>query len=267
MTETNIHENTKQTNLFNFIKDDDNINIESSLWCKNKTPEQCCINKLCFCDKLDYYNENIESIIKMQSICKQFIIKKSNISYYISSLVYCEYQINTIKNKALKDIVGHFYEEHIKRCYVYYTNLKVTTKNEDFGFTPDCCMIDDKMNNVLVTEIKGHYLDSCFLERALVGIVKSINILTKKNKKIPIFEIHSFTTYKLFYEKLNDFREIINNNLVSILYDKLIYTTICSRVRLKKEMWFNKDSYKKCYTTNLNLVNIRNHIDVIRQVI
>ena len=127
-------------------------------------------------------------------------------------------------------------------------------------------MIDDKMNNKLVTEIKGHYLDSCFLERALVGIVKTINILIKNNKEIPTFEIHSFTTYKLFNKKILDFKEIINDKFSCILDDKLMYTTICSQDRLKKQLWFNKGIYKKCYTTNLNYINIKNHINFIRSI-
>lgn len=222
--------------------------------------------KECFCDKLDYYNENIESIVKIQKYVIQFITKRYNMAYYISSLIYCEYQINTTKNKALKDVVGDFYEKHIKRIYLYYTKLKITNDYNNFGFNPDCCMIDNNMNIKLVTEIKGHYLDSCFLERALVGIVKTINILNKKNKEIPYFEIHSFTTYKLFYKKLVEFKDIINDKLSSILDDKLIYTTICSQDRLNKKLWFNKGFYKKCYTTNLNYIKIKEHINFINSI-
>lgn len=218
---------------------------------------------ICFCNNLDYYNKNIESIIKIQKFMIEFIIKKYNISYYISSLVYCEYQINTTKSKALKDVVGNFYEKHIRRVYLYYSKLKITKNYKDLCFTPDCCMIDTNMNIKLVTEIKGHYLDSCFLDRALVGIVKTINILNKENKEIPYFEIHSFTTYKLFYKKLVEFKDIINDKLSSILDDKLIYTSICQKDRLKKQVWFNNNIYKKSYITNINYTNIKDHIKFI----
>lgn len=224
--------------------------------------------KECFCDKLDYYNENIKSIIKIQKNVRGFITKKYNMSYYISSLVYCEYQINTTTNKALKDVVGDFYEKHIKRVYIYYTKLTITSNYDKcyFGFNPDCCMIDNTMNIKLVTEIKGHYLDSCFMERALVGIVKTIDKFNKENKEIPKFEIHSFTTYKLFNEKIEEFKPIINDKLWSILNDKLIYTTICSQDRLRNQLWFKEGVYRKCYTTNLNYIKIKEHIKFINSI-
>lgn len=222
--------------------------------------------KACFCDRYEYYNANIESIIKMQKFFIKLLIIRYNMSYYISSLVYCEYQINTSKDKALKDVVGNYYENHIKRVYFYYTRLNQTTDYKDYGFTPDCCMIDTNNNIKVVTEIKGHYLDSCFLERALVGIVKSINTLNKQKKNIPYFEIHSFTTYNLFTKKLNEFKDIIDDTLSSILDKKLVYTTICHKDRLKKEKWFNKSVYKQCYLTNINYVHIIDHIKFLLSI-
>ena len=71
----------------------------------------------CLCDKLDYYNENIESIIKIQFICRNYIHKKS---IYSNNLTENEYNklmngkearkiwSKMIKNEDLKITIQDF---------------------------------------------------------------------------------------------------------------------------------------------------------------
>ena len=84
------------------------------------------------------------------------------------------------------------------------------------------------------------------------SIGKTLINIIKQDKEIPYFEICSYTTYKRFHEKLEEFKECCINfsKLIPILDEKLIYTTICDKDRLKKQDWFNNSAYKKCYTTN-----------------
>ena len=233
--------------------------------CKNSKTKQLCI-----CSKV--YNNHIPHIIIIQRFFRNCIIKYYNADYYICSMKFCEYQINNTKNKALKDVVGYFYEKHIRRIYQYYTTFLQCKNNKIIknylGFTPDSCIIDKFENIKLISEIKGHYLDSCFLERALVGIVKTIQNFIDYNNihNIPIFEIHSFTTYSLFNKKLNEFMKIIHPQLCNIVKDKLVYTSLCYSDRLHKNKWFTRECNRNCYSNFTHYYNIIKHIKFLQSI-
>ena len=73
----------------------------------------------------------------------------------------------------------------------------------DAGFNVDWAITyDGKL--IALEEDKGHYVDSCFQERALSGFIKTVNTYLKKNKTVPVLILHSFTRYKKFNEKLEE---------------------------------------------------------------
>src|SRR6056300_739678 len=90
----------------------------------------------------------------------------AKVQVYKNSLKLAGENINQIKqSKSLKDVVGKQYEQHRKRIW------------EEFGFTVDknrngsafdvdwSIYFNGKL--VALEEDKGHYVDSCFLERCL----------------------------------------------------------------------------------------------------
>lgn len=85
---------------------------------------------------------------------------------------------------------------------------------------------------------KGHYLDICFLDRALVSYAKTINSYINNKKECSKFIIHRFTRYSKYYEKLEQFYDIINPKIMSIIKNNLVYTTLTSGDRLNKKKWF-----------------------------
>ena len=103
------------------------------------------------------------------------------IEFYKQSLKKADNEVKTLnKNKALKDCVGKAYENHRKRVWEYF-GFKVSKDKYDAHFDVDWSIT---YNGVLIAleEDKGHYVDSCFLERALTGFCKTVNTY-KKTKK------------------------------------------------------------------------------------
>lgn len=102
---------------------------------------------------------------------------ESNIEFYLNSLIVAENNI-IIGNKALKDVVGKEFEEHRKRIWEYFGFT--VKKIKLYPFNPDWCVYDKNGNLIIIEEDKGHYLDSCFMERCLCGIAKTILFFKKK---------------------------------------------------------------------------------------
>ena len=98
--------------------------------------------------------------------------------------------------KALKDVVGKGYELHRKSVWEYFG---CDVSKEKYGALFD---VDWSITHggklIAFEEDKGHYLDSCFMERALTGYCKTANAYIKRNEPVPLFIIHSFTKYKKF---------------------------------------------------------------------
>lgn len=210
--------------------------------------------------------------------------------YYIKQLYLCEEEIKEkSKTKALKDVVGKTYEKYMQKIYHHYSNDELTEdilntimigannlrykgNRKLFGFTPDLVTysLQGTEDEYLVVEAKGHYMDKCFMERALSGIAKTINNYIKEGKHIPIFEINSFTTYKKYDEILKESLEILHPEIAAIIENRLIYNTICDSDRIKKGEWFKDgrkyDTFNHPYLENISLEKVNNHIKFLKNI-
>mgnify|MGYP001475664841 CR=1 FL=1 len=115
-------------------------------------------------------------------------------------------------------------------------------------------------------EDKGHYLDSCFMERALTGFSKTVNTYIKNGKPIPLLIIHSFTRYKKFNEKLEEDMDTRKTEIRDEIQKKLVYTTLVEFDRLSKQKWFSKELYN-CYSLNASDELILKDIEFIQSLI
>lgn len=96
--------------------------IKSKMKKQNLICKECSksiTKKQCFCDKLDYYNENIEGIIKIQKICKQY-----NSLYRILTLQHIKENFENeikgyhiINNQPIKEAVWEIINENIIKKY------------------------------------------------------------------------------------------------------------------------------------------------------
>lgn len=161
------------------------------------------------------------------------------LKFYKQSLKQAGENINKIKqNKALKDVVGKEYEEHRKRVW---ENLGFTVdkKRNGAAFDVDWSVYKDGVL-VAIEEDKGHYVDSCFLERCLISFAKSVN--NYKNEKVPKLILSSFTQYNLFNEKLVEVLDIVKEEIGETLKKQTHYKYLNHNDRFNKKQWFKQDS-------------------------
>ena len=189
-----------------------------------------------------------------------------DIQFYKNSLCQAETEIETIHKtgKALKDIIGLAYETHRKRIWNYF-GFDVSKDKCDARFDVDWS-ITYKEKLVAFEEDKGHYVDSCFLERALTGFCKTVNTYKKTGKEVPVLILHSFTRYNKYNEKLEEDLETRNAEIRNEIKTKLVYTTLSNCDRLSRKKWFSNDFYK-CYSNNVNDELIIKDIQFIRSLI
>lgn len=166
--------------------------------------------------------------------------------------------------KALKDVVGKAFENHRMRVWNHF-GFNVSKEKHDAMFDVDWS-ITYKGNLIALEEDKGHYVDSCFLERAITGFCKTINMYQKKKKPIPLLILHSFTRYKNFSDKLNEDMDTRTTEIKDEIQKKLVYTTLVDSDRLHKNKWFSKDLYE-CYSVNAKEELIIKDIEFIRSLI
>jgi hypothetical protein len=187
------------------------------------------------------------------------------ILFYKDSLLTADTEIKneSEKGKALKDVVGKAFETHRKRIWEYF-GFTVSKEKHGALFDVDWA-ISYNDDLIALEEDKGHYLDSCFMERAITGFCKTINTFTNNNIKIPVLIIHSFTTYKKFNDKLNEDLDTRKETIANEITKNLKYCTLTNNDRLSAKKWFA--SCVNCYTDNVNEELIIKDIEFIKSLI
>jgi len=146
------------------------------------------------------------------------------------------------KKKALKDVVGNQYEKH---RYRIYRKMHLDPRSEIHdkslkAFNADLWAYDEEDNLVIVEEAKGHYVDSCFLERFLGSAAKQIKVFLDAGwteKEIPYFVLSSPTTYSLFNQKFEEYLSLYldENPIKRLLREKVRYFCITADGRLDRK--------------------------------
>ena len=174
---------------------------------------------------------------------------QEQIDYYKISLREADNEIRIEKErgqKALKDIIGKTFENHRKRVWEYFGfTVSKDKHNALFDFDWSISYSDQL---IAMEEDKGHYLDSCFLERALTGFAKTVNYYQNNGIIVPILIIHSFAKYNKFHTKKMEDLDTRKPQITDELTTKLVYTTLTTRDRLPKNKWFSHCD--NCYSDN-----------------
>jgi len=190
----------------------------------------------------------------------------NDVCYYRRSLQEADSEIRTEyeTGKALKDIIGLAFESHRKRIWEYF-GFEVSKDRHFAMFDVDWSIT---YNGTLVAfeESKGHYVDSCFMERALTGFCKTVNTYQKLDRQVPVLILHSFTRYNKFNEKLVEDMDTRKEFIRDEILKKLVYTTLVDCDRLSKKRWFSKDNFE-CYSSNASDDLIIRDIGFIRSLL
>jgi hypothetical protein len=148
--------------------------------------------------------------------------------------------------KALKDIVGKKYEEHRKYIWEasgYCFQSRLHSQDKDLSaFNADGYIYGENGKLLVIEEAKAHYVDSCFLERALGSFAKQIRAFLKNGwneKDVPYFVLSSTTTYNLYQKKLEEYLDVLldANPVKKIMRKKLRYFTVTANDRIKPKGW------------------------------
>ena len=157
----------------------------------------------------------------------------SHVEFYKQSLHKADNEVRDEKEngrKSLKDVVGKAFENHRKRIWEHF-GFEVSKDRYDALFNVDWS-ITLNGNLIAFEEDKGHYLDSCSLERMLSGFAKTVNSYLHKDISTPILIIHSFTLYSKFNDKKIEDLETRKSSISHEMYNKIMYTTLTKNDRL-----------------------------------
>lgn len=170
----------------------------------------CCksiTKKECFCDKLDYYNENIESIVKIQKLWRDYIKKQHNTLLELSSIIENNNYIKTCKSNKNKDIdslsylierelsqsdcikLGNGLEKIFYDVVLHYSKLKdIKPKNKKGKKEKDHLFCDETKKIIYYAEFKSNInLDT---EKSKSTYQKCLNIVVELEEKYPDYTIN-----------------------------------------------------------------------------
>jgi hypothetical protein len=184
-------------------------------------------------------------------------LNNPDIVYYLESLRIANDNINKRKRDiSLKDVVGFEFE---------YFGYIVDKKKNYAEFNVDWSIYYNG-NLVGIEEDKGHYVDSCFLDRSLTSYAKTINIYLKNGIKCPKFILHSFTKYKLYTNKCENFYNILQDDIKEQMLNNMIYTTVTLTDRISRNKWYNINNDNNSYMELYELDLIKEDIRMIRSL-
>lgn len=169
------------------------------------------------------------------------------LTVYKESLRVAEELINAQKlTKSLKDVVGAQFEDHRRRVWKEVGGTLMTEfEYESINFD---IRVKTPTGKVILEESKGHYMDSCFLERALIGTALTIRRCMDNQVEVPIFVFHSFTKYKGYYEKVQNVHAILEKPIVEYMKTNMFYTHVTDHGRSSKNEWFSASNNNGWYS-------------------
>ena len=168
--------------------------------------EKSITKKLCFCNNLPFYEENIESIIKIQKIWRAYIVKSNSTLLELDLIIKNNNYIKKCKSNKSKDIdslsylitrklsqsdcikIGNGLEKIFHDIVSYHTKLKdIKPKNKKGKKEKDHLWCDEDNKIIYYAEFKSNInLDT---EKSKSTYEKCLNIVIELKKKFPEYDI------------------------------------------------------------------------------
>jgi hypothetical protein len=154
--------------------------------------------------------------------------------------------------KAGKDIIGEQYES-FRRMYYQSCGFTIGNGKKVFGSSYNCDTVVKKGDKVLILEEdKGHYIDSCFLGRAISNAAEIFSECLDKGIEIPFFAISSPTKMNN-YDSICDRRfKLYREDIVTLLNSKFLYFPLSENGRIPKEKYFETEN--SCFNLSDELI-------------
>jgi len=165
-------------------------------------------------------------------------------------------------DRAGKDIVGAEYEKHREKLYTKL-GFEVTSGKKVFGTNYDCdTAVELNGKTVILEEDKAHYVDNCFLTRALSNVAEVMFSCVNNDYDPPWFILSCAT-------KMNNFQEIFEKrvclfreDLQELIREKFLYFPMCQHGRINKKNYFQTN--QNCFELDDKL--IQEQLDFLERV-
>lgn len=144
--------------------------------------------------------------------------------------------------KSGKDIVGEEYENLRKTIY---NQSGLSAAPEMVGdFNADLVVRDNRDKIRVIEECKGHYVDSCFLDRFLMNAARIIDFYLQESyeeEDIPYIFLSSMTKYSNFQKKFDSIVKLFNEELRNLITKKVKYFSFCDHDRVRSGKYFKNN--------------------------
>jgi hypothetical protein len=163
-------------------------------------------------------------------------------------MVYSRWRIS--EEKAGKDIVGEQWE--LFRSSVYKQHGFTTADDRTIGgYNADIVVVRNG-EAIIVEEAKGHYIDSCFLQRAISSCARVISDSLEKEREPPHFVLSCPTKMNNFQEVFDSQATLYRKDIRNYLSTKFTYLPLCSHGRVPKKRYYNDEN--NCFSLDANLI-------------
>tara|TARA_B100000686_G_scaffold351397_1_gene450089 strand:- start:2083 stop:2670 length:588 start_codon:yes stop_codon:yes gene_type:complete len=168
--------------------------------------------------------------------------------------------------KAGKDIIGEEYETFRAAYWTALGATVVTDKKEKRigSYDPDLAIKKSPDGDiVLIEEDKGHYVDSCFLKRAMHNFGDVIVECIEQNKEPPYFILSCPTRMNNFDEVFNKSLRPFREDVQAYFREKFFYSPLCEHGRVRRNRYYTSD--RCCFT--LSDSYIEKEISLLRGIL
>ena len=164
---------------------------------------------------------------------------------------YNRWRVN--EEKAGKDIVG---EEFEKKRRKFYQSFGFKTSKQKIGsYNPDIVITNKKGEIIVIEEDKGHYTDSCFLDRLMMNAARVFSEYIEKGTQqddIPYFVLSCMTRFNGYENKYEINKKLFSMEIQDVMENKLIYFPYCDHDRVSAKKYFKNNI--SCFELSDNLL-------------
>ena len=167
-----------------------------------------------------------------------------------------------LEERAGKDIVGAEYEKYREKFYSKL-GFEIGSGNKVFGTNYNCDLaVLQNSKIVILEEDKAHYVDNCFLTRALANAAEVMNSCINNDYEPPWFILSCAT-------KMNNFQDIFEKrvclfreDIQEFIREKFVYFPMCKHNRVRANKYFQ--TKHNCFELDDQL--IKNQLDFLERV-
>tara|TARA_R100001594_G_scaffold134426_1_gene175580 strand:- start:690 stop:1316 length:627 start_codon:yes stop_codon:yes gene_type:complete len=147
-------------------------------------------------------------------------------------------------SKAKKDIVGEEYEA-FRKGIIESIGLSVGDRRDishlcNNSFNPDQVIVSSTGKLLALEEDKAHYVDKCFLSRAIINCARVVQKCLDSGNEVPYFVLSCPTTYGKFEEEFSEGVRLFREDIALEMKDKFKYFSFCDHDRVRKSNYLKE---------------------------